>query len=332
MTFVTRRRCLIGLFTIADRVFFAKEPCQLPNCFRPHSGIPGGLAANNTPMLVYFTFDDAVTAYTNSFFDILFDNSRKNPNGCPIRATHMNSYNYSDYSIVKQLYEKGHELASHSITHRSPTSWWATATVEEWTEEIQGQRGVIHDLAGIPLSEIRGMRAPFLQIGGDNQFTMLEKEGFMYDASMTSQTDPPSWPFTLQFPEDLKTGVCLIEPCPTKSYNIWEVPLNILHMDNPFTPKCSMVDGCRPGDKEEALKFLRDNFNRHYKASTKPAFGINMHAAWFAWDYNFQAMIDFVEELVAIEDVWIVPVHTVLQWVRTPTSLDKIKSFPPFQC
>ena len=283
-------------------------------------------------MLVYFSFDDAVTLWTNSFLKKLFADNRQNPNGCPITATHFNSYNYTDYSIVRDLYDKGHELASHSISHRQPPEWWAQATKEQWREEIAGQRDVIHQLAGIPVKEIRGMRAPFLQIGADRQFDMLKEEGFTFDASMVAITDPPSWPFTLQYPQDLTTGVCMIQPCPNQPYDLWEVPLNVLYMDSPFTPECSMVDGCRPNNKEEALKFLWDNFYRYYNASSKPPFGLNMHAAWFAWQFNADAMDEFIQKLVELPDVWIVPIYKVLQWIQQPTPLAQLKNFPPFQC
>ncbi|ELU01405.1 hypothetical protein CAPTEDRAFT_120556, partial [Capitella teleta] len=304
--------------------------CRLPTCFMPNSGIPGGLARSQTPMLVYFSFDDAVTPWTKSFFDQLFKKSRTNPNGCPIAATHFNSHQNTVYKLVKELYDAGHEIASHSISHRTPTTWWRDASQAEYKEEIVGQKNNIHKYADVPLNEIRGMRVPFLQLGKDNQFNMLEKNHFLYDASMSSRSDPPSWPFTLQYPKKLVGGLCSVEPCPTEPHNLWEVPLNNFYMGS----DCSspMVDGCRPATKEAALKYIRRNFQSHYNSPNKPPFGLNMHASWFAYPQNFQAMDDFIEELISNEDVWIVPIHKVLQWTQNPTPTSELKDFEPFAC
>ena len=315
---------------VGQRFGSFKDSCKLPECFLPNSGIPGGLSRAEIPMLVYFSFDDAITPWTKSFFDKLFVHSRVNPNGCPIAATHFNSHENTVYSLVRDLYLKGHEIASHSISHRTPSSWWRDASEEEYKEEIAGQRDNIHKYAGIPISDIRGMRVPFLQLGGDTQFDMLEHNDFVYDSSMSSRTSPPSWPFTLQYPDRVTGGLCSVKPCPSRPHNTWEVPLNNFHMGD----QCSspMVDGCRPSTKEAALKYLRTNFQNHYNAPLKPPFGLNMHASWFAYEQNFQAMDEFIDELVASEDVWILPVYKVIQWIQNPTPSSHLHEFEPFSC
>ena len=339
---ITERYCLICKAIEALSSFPADvtgSPCRLPSCFPPLSGIPGGLTGDETPMFVYFTFDDAVTEWSDTFFRRFFRSERKNPNGCPIRATHFNSDGSTDYSIVKRLYEEGHEIGSHSVTHRVPQTWWKEASLTDWKREIQGQRKNIHRKAGIPMEDIRGSRAPFLQLGGDTQFHMLTEEGFTYDASMSAQTNPPTWPFTLQSHDQLyhqsrvlDSSLCSIKPCPTQMYPLWEVPLNILHMDSSHTPRCTMVDGCRPQSKEEALRFLWQNFHRHSSADTKPPFGVNMHTAWFAWPHNADAMDEFIGELSQMDNVWIVPIANLLRWIQSPTPTFRMNSFKPFQC
>jgi hypothetical protein len=43
---------------------------------------------------------------------------------------------------VNKLDNLGHEIAVHSITHRSPESWWENnATIEDWFDEMVGQVG-----------------------------------------------------------------------------------------------------------------------------------------------------------------------------------------------
>lgn len=41
---------------------------------------------------------------------------RKNPNGCPVRATFYISHQYTNYRDVQYLWNAGHEIATHSVT------------------------------------------------------------------------------------------------------------------------------------------------------------------------------------------------------------------------
>lgn len=74
------------------------------------------------------------------------------------------------------------------------------------------------------------MRAPFLQIGGDQQFQMLMDGNFSYDSSISIfDNSPPFWPYTLDFAFDMQHD-CMISPCPTRSYPgeiLFEKVLNI---------------------------------------------------------------------------------------------------------
>lgn len=76
----------------------------------------GGLLADDIPQLVLLTFDDAVNDLNNPLYTELFDNDRKNPNGCPISATFYVSHEWTDYSQVQNLYAAGHEMASHTVS------------------------------------------------------------------------------------------------------------------------------------------------------------------------------------------------------------------------
>ena len=46
----------------------------------------------------------------------MFTDERKNPNGCPIRATFFVSHQYTNYRDVQHLWNLGHEIAIHSVT------------------------------------------------------------------------------------------------------------------------------------------------------------------------------------------------------------------------
>ena len=69
-----------------------------------------------TPQLVLITFEDSVNVEHQKVFDYIFDDKRKNPNNCPLRGTFYISHEWTDYSLVQDLYADGHEIASHTVT------------------------------------------------------------------------------------------------------------------------------------------------------------------------------------------------------------------------
>lgn len=76
----------------------------------------GGIPVEQTPQIVLLTFDDAVNDLNKPLYSDLFENERKNPNGCPITATFYVSHEWTDYSQVQNLYADGHEMASHTVS------------------------------------------------------------------------------------------------------------------------------------------------------------------------------------------------------------------------
>lgn len=78
--------------------------------------MPGKLRAENIPQIVMLTFDDAVNDLNWELYEELFNNGRKNPNGCPPLGTFYVSHEWTDYGQVQSLYSRGHEMASHGVT------------------------------------------------------------------------------------------------------------------------------------------------------------------------------------------------------------------------
>ncbi|OTF69346.1 hypothetical protein BLA29_007758, partial [Euroglyphus maynei] len=186
--------------------------CKLPDCFCGGTEIPGGLSVKEIPQLVLISFDDAVNDINWNIYEEILNSGRSNPNGCPIKATFYVSHEWTDYSQVQTLYSRGHEIASHSVTH----SFGESYTRQQWHKEIVGQREILHLYGGVNKADIRGMRAPFLQGGGNKQFEMLHEENFTYDSSMpVFENSPPFWPYTLDYTINHE---CMIAPCPTKSF------------------------------------------------------------------------------------------------------------------
>lgn len=103
--------------------------------------IPGRLEPLQTPQMIVLTFDDAINFENYDLFTTkLFTPNRKNPNGCPIKATFFVSHQFTDYQNVQKIWNDGHEIAVHSITHRGPEEWWSkNATIEDWFDEMVGQ-------------------------------------------------------------------------------------------------------------------------------------------------------------------------------------------------
>jgi hypothetical protein len=219
--------------------------CQLPTCFCAGLIPPSDMPVDQTPQMIVLTFDDAVLSeFDVDVYQRIFNGGggessnaagsgrsrrRTNPNGCPIAATFYVSHNGTDYDLVRRLRRAGHELASHSITHRLPQSYWTSASYDKWRREIAGQRDNLVRLARLdderqgaaegqsatasrrsasltrraPRSDdVVGVRSPFLETGGDEQFRMMIDEGFVYDSSMMTGPHQAGavWPFTLDYP------------------------------------------------------------------------------------------------------------------------------------
>jgi hypothetical protein len=175
----------------------------------------------------------------------------------------------------------------------------------------------------------KGMRAPFLSIGGNKMFKMLHDFNFTYDSSMpVYENRPPSYPYTLDYKifHD-----CMIPPCPTKSYpGVWEVPMVMWQDLN--GGRCSMGDACsNPGEAENVFKMIMKNFERHYTTNRAP-FGLFYHAAWFTQPHHKEGFIKFLDAINAMKDVYIVTNWQALQWVRDPTPANRLSNFQPFQC
>ncbi len=144
-----------------------------------------------------------------------------------------------------------------------------------------GERENIVKLANIPSDEVLGMRSPYLQIGGDNQFTMLYYNQFEYDSTLLNEITRTEliWPYTFDYKLTVKH--CQIDPCPANSYpGLWEVPIQGVY-DNHGEP-CSSFDKCynQPKTEQDAFDVLNIEFEKRYKESRAP-FVINLHAVWF---------------------------------------------------
>ncbi|XP_045537146.1 chitin deacetylase 1 [Papilio machaon] len=309
--------------------------CLLPDCFCTKTGkeIPGNLVPNQTPQMITLTFNGAVNHENWDIYNKhLFTSDRKNPNGCPIKATFFVSHPYTNYRHVQKLWNDGHEIAVHSITHRGPEEWWArNATVEDWFDEMVGQANIINRFGKVWMEDFRGLRVPYLSVGWNRQFVMMQEFGFVYDATIVAPlSDPPYWPYTHDYkmPHECTEKY---QYCPTRSYaGLWQMVINPLtdgkNNSNATPEHCHFT---LTGD--DIYGILLNNFKRHYLKNRAP-FGIHLSGTWLRNSHYLAALKRFIIELLRLPDVYFVTYKEVIEWMKKPTPVLQLKKFQPWQC
>lgn len=281
------------------------------------------------------TFDDAVVTTNFPFYKDELTN-RKNPNGHPISATFFVAHEYTDYSFVHELWEDGHEIALHSISHDYNQDYWRSLNQTGWELEVVDQRLQMSTLAAIPESDIKGMRAPQLQMGGDEMHRALHEAKFLWENSRPtlSYRNPGMWPYSNDYKS---TQDCRILPCAEGSYpGFWTIPMIDLMSNEEI--ECSMADACIPipVTPEETFGMLQKNFLEQYTGNRAP-FELSIHAGWVNGTGNEtiaerrKGYSQFLDYLATMDDVYIVSISRALEWIKTPVRLADVKDFKPFQ-
>ncbi|KAK0041215.1 chitin deacetylase 8 [Biomphalaria pfeifferi] len=302
--------------------------CDIPNCFcygnRPN------LTLEETPQFVLLTFDDAVTisVYSSVYRKLLIDNywNLYNPNNCSIKSTFFITHNYTDYSLVQTLYDYGHEIADHTVNHVSNTDLYS-----EVYSEIVGLRDLIVNKTKIKPDDIKGFRSPYLKIMGDTQYDVLRSNKFLYDSTITNIElqvgRRPLWPFTLDYPID--DNGCPNRPCPARQHpGLWEIPMNSWVGSNGFS--CGMIDGCTvkgndfSGTVDDFVAYYRNNFNKFY--AQRVPMHLFSHASMFLkYEAALEALGIFLQEILALGDVWLVTPSKLIFWMQNPISYNWLK-------
>lgn len=76
---------------------------------------------------------------------------------------------------------------------------------------------------------------------------------------------------------------------------------------------------------------LWKNFLRNYRSNRAPLY-LNLHSPFLNTQYQLEAMDEFIQKMVTIDDVYVVTVTQALQWQMNPTPLSQLKNFQSFQC
>eukprot|EP00088_Acartia_fossae_P059412 TRINITY_DN704_c0_g1_i1.p1 TRINITY_DN704_c0_g1~~TRINITY_DN704_c0_g1_i1.p1 ORF type:complete len:548 (-),score=92.20 TRINITY_DN704_c0_g1_i1:115-1758(-) len=314
------------------------EICRLPDCFcSPTSTkIPGGNVPEEVPQMIMISFDDAINQNNFPIYERLFNGQRKNPNSCDVKATFFLSHKFTNYSMVQELYRRGHEMATHSISHDNDEDYWTLGSKEIWEQEMAGGRQIIEKFANLPEGSVLGTRAPLLRLGGNRQFQALEEAGFLYDSSMVAPLqNPPLWPYTTFFsiPHACHGN---FQKCPTRSYGVWEMVMNEFDPreqpgdENEQVSGCAMLDSCSSIRTADNLyNVLTHNFIRHYEQNRAPM-GLYMHAAWLTRSPEMLDALEFwIDEILATyNDVFFVTMNDVLKWMQQPVKVRESLKFP----
>ncbi|GAU97052.1 hypothetical protein RvY_08411 [Ramazzottius varieornatus] len=311
-----------------------KDTCALPACFCSNDGaqIPGGVALASVPQMVLLAFPGALNSQNHDLIRNLFLPTRLNPNQCPIHGTFFVSHEYSDYSHIEKFYKSGHEIALSTLSRdRETPYWWTTvSSYKDWGIELQSQREILHHFAHVPLTETRGGQAPNLHLGSNTQFAAMQDFGFEWDGSITvPSTSRPVWPYKLAFSVP---HTCHQSGCPTRPYNVWEVPINQLIDSQGFG--CPSLGSCHNDDlktAEEVLQWLLKKFNRHYTDNRAPLVLV-IDPNWL--QENFDALSRFIETLITKpeQDTYFVTYHQLVQWIQSPTPIELLADFVPWAC
>ncbi|KAE9552272.1 hypothetical protein FO519_004518 [Halicephalobus sp. NKZ332] len=313
--------------------------CKLPTCFCTPDGrgIPGGLRKEETPQFVVLTFDDAVNGKTAPDYKHIFGQEKyRNPNGCPIKGTFFISHEWTNYDEVQWIAKTGHELASNSISHNNLQG----ASEIQWLNEMDGMRRILAKFGNAREEEIVGLRAPQLASGGDVQFDMMQRAGFLYDNTISANpgNKEPFWPQTL----DYKTSwPCTEGNCPQSSFpGIWEIPMNQFY--GTFLPqikshkRSSMLRAAVDlnATVDDLLEILNSNFDKSYKNNKAP-FVLSLNADFLQLAGQNTGMIaleNFLEKLQLKKDVYFVTLKSLVSWIQDPKPLNRMNEFPDIAC
>jgi hypothetical protein len=183
------------------------------------------------------------------------------------------------------------------------------------------------------------MRAPFLRVGGNPQFTMMEEQAFLYDSSIVAPLqDPPFWPYSMYFRMPHRCHGDR-QNCPTRSSGVWEMVMNELdRRENPDSDEvvsgCAMIDSCNnilTGD--QFYNFLIHNFYRHFDTNRAPL-NLAFHAAWLKNNPDFlEAFLYWLDEVREVhpDAVYFTTMTEVIQWMQQPVELPSTAIFPAWQ-
>ncbi len=320
---------------------------QLPS-FDP----PGGLAVDSCPLFIVLGFDD--NRYVDGMeWTLELLEGKMNPegtgnsqtfDGAPIKAAFYHTSNALDedngdlLNLWKLAYERGHEVADHTVTHNTSKA----LSQSEWESEISGCRTALSAAIGVPESEIVGFRTPYLDFNAAT-FEAVAALGMLYECTMTQMQDYNAskfvWPYTLDegFAEKTISGW----PGQSKIPGLWELPVYTIGEDPvsmwpPITGFDSSVLTQANGSKyEQMLKNAIDY--RMKEGGNRAPLTVGLHSDTYAASNpsgsNYDQALDlagrqaalsnFIKYALTVPEVRFVTGVQLIEWMRNPIPLGR---------
>lgn len=291
---------------------------------------PGNLRTGDVPQFILFTHDDNTDSRSSGFVTDVTKNF-KNPNGCQINAAFYTTERYSDCNTVKKMYNEGHEIGGHSVTHRNLKK----LSESEKKREVSQVRDWLINTCGIPAKDVRGWRSPYLS-DDKNVRNYLEQAGYEYDTSLpeyfNSNTSPK--PGRRLWPYSLKNGIKQTDSCryfgsnlnkcdKNEKHNLIEIPM-WMYQKSPNRPATKNLM-----DPPNAYQVLKAEFRRNYKAHRTPM-GIWTHSTStnFLNKANNRAEIKkFLSYALKKKKTWVVTPSQLLDWMANPVPVSQMPQF-----
>ncbi|KAJ8961139.1 hypothetical protein NQ318_008819 [Aromia moschata] len=312
----------------SDQEHSAAESCTTSNC-SPEDGCR--CASSNSPLgssqiipqFISLTFEDAVTEdlYTTYWEPLLFN--RTNPDGQRIGATFYVTHQYTSYERVNSLYNRGYEIATHSVTKTVLQDYWRAASEELLIQEFGGQKHIISKFANIPAEDIQGVRTPQLQLAGNRSIQAYKSSNLSYDSSWPTLHTNPLFPYTLDY---LSTQQCTLgNECPTGSYKgFWILPIVDLVGD---FGECNTLTSCKTsGTADEIAEWLVGEVEA-IRQSTRVPITLLVDSSWFQVVVNsWQGFNKALNTLATYNDVYFVSQKQVVDYMKNPVPLAEFRT------
>lgn len=323
------------------------EICVLPDCHCASTNPPNDLLPQDIPQFLLLTYDDCIDANSQALIQDV-QSPFKNPDGRGIPATYfVNVVNCwgtagapTDPDIVRTLYLGGDEIGHHTYTHQTSFE----TPYETWVSEIEDTHEFLLNGAEIPEEHITGFRAPYLQTN-ENLYQVLDERGFLYDTSLMEQplynysmSDGVAnyvWPHTFDYPTPISCGFFPGNNCPEEVYpGLWNVPL-YLYIDprGPAAPPDSIYYGAMdPGtglsgepiiSGDQLHTLLMWNFEERYNGNRAPV-NLFLHASQLVDETRRSDMRNFIDDVLAYDDVWAITIHGLIRWMQDPVPADQM--------
>jgi hypothetical protein len=322
---------------------------------------PGGLKASQCPMFVLFAFDDNCYADGLIWARNLFkDLKNADGSAARATFMLIGSCGADDPSVLaawNNLYQDGHGIGNHSWDHPEGAAF----SVQGWDTEITKTNTFLEANLGISANQIKGFRTPYLEYSANtmqavvsNGFLFDCSMEFGYNGWEPGVGDPdypPAtsgvwwnsmqstrtfkklfWPYTLDQgspPGNSATGNPIVP-------GLWEVPVYTwLRSDT----TAGVVTGFdfnlwTTATREIFAKTLEMNFDLRYNGNRSPLL-ISAHTDYYSVgnadaetafpNAHYQdrqlAMEDILTYVRQFPETRIVPVSTMIAWMKNPTPL-----------